>query len=648
MSIVVGPERCAVGGYELLEPLGVGGMTSVYMAKHEQQDGFVALKLPKREIIERAGGAAAFLREIRTATSLEHPNIVLTRTSGTHEGQPFLVMSLLEGGTLADKCNRRQYREPKLALEVMLKIAKAVDFAHRRDVFHCDLKPANILLDSKGEPYVSDFGLAQVLQESASSSDRTGCGGTWGWMSPEQVEGKGLRATSDVFALGLMLHWLLTGKMAFGNGEDFRQRVVSSPRPSPGPWRPTLRWTLGAIVERALQVDIDDRYGSPGELADELGRARRGLPVAAERNRAACRAFKWVGRHRLVVLGIAISVALLISLPIIQLSVLGELKNIVRYRNVSHAAAQAGAVMNELRSVAELIEAKANNPSVRKLVDHPDLYDPASALNVEGTGLDAAFVLDESGMIRARWPSPGEYRYPDRYFGFRDYFHCQNDIADARARHPSWHIPGVCVSRALHNTSDNRLYIGFSAPIYDNAGRHVGAVLASTKARTTFGAVQMNCTGLGDCMTALLGPRDRGSTLEPLPQAILILAEPGLVEGTELSLPAELSSLICKRFGCERRLEGEFEPRLEEPLVIDDYIDPVTNMRSLAAAAPVGHTGLIVLVATPTRALDAFWNRSKEKAVALLPAPLALVGFLAVLLYGIPALLAFVARRRAV
>jgi hypothetical protein len=608
-----------IGEYETLYQLEEGGMATVHVAKKPHEEEPVAIKMPKAEVIERVGGAALFREEIQKASSLRHPNIVRVEASGTHDGKPFFVMPLL-AGTLADDERRRAHRQPERAVGLMIKIARAIQFAHQKPVLHCDLKPSNILMDAEGEPYVSDFGLARIGLKN-STSGRTAYGGTPGWMSPEQASEQPLETTSDVFCLGLMLSWLLTGRPAFGDGRDFKKRVTTEEHVAPGRWLPSLKWALDAIAHRALQRDPKGRYQTAAAFADDLERARDGLPIACEERLLFRKAVKWVRRHRILAAAAIELVLLLLYLPLIPLSVLGELRSTMLQRNMSFATAQAGAVMNELRSFAERVEKMATNPNIQALVAHDDLYHPPAALATAGSEFDLAFVLDATGTLRARWPDPGSYRYPGRDFRFRDYFACQKSLADAKAHGAARPKPEVCISRAFHNVIDRYMHIAFSVPLFDPQGNYTGGLVATRRVRSTFGAVQMNCSGGGDCMTALLGPRDRDGPNEALPGAICILAEPGLPEHTEMSLPAALSSTICSRFGCNRSLELQFEPRLDRPLVLERYDDPVSRAQSLAALAPVGHTALVVLVATPNSAVDALRNKLMSMTASSLWVP---------------------------
>src|SRR5262245_4249580 len=215
------PPLPSVPGYALLRELGRGGMGVVFLAQQLRLNRPVALKMP------HAGLSAEEWRRFRTeaeaAARLSHPNIVQVHETGEHEGRPFLVMELIEGGSLAQQLTQAPLAA-RPAAELLEKLARAVHYAHQRGVIHRDLKPSNVLLMTDGTPKVSDFGLARRLGESSSlggePSARTQTGavlGTPSYMAPEQAAGQGKEAgpATDVYALGAILYECLTGQPPF-------------------------------------------------------------------------------------------------------------------------------------------------------------------------------------------------------------------------------------------------------------------------------------------------------------------------------------------------------------------------------------------------------------------------------------------------
>ena len=425
--------------------------------------------------------------------------------------------------------------------------------------------------------------------------------------SAERTEPSVLTAASDVFSLGVMLRWLLDSPPD-GSGRARR------------PWRQRrLFWELGTIAERASQPEPARRYPSAAKVAEELERARDGYPLEAERHLPLRRAAKWVRRHRLVTALGAQALMLLVYFALVPFAVLREVRSTIRQRNEFAALAQAGAVMNELRSLATQIEALAATPEVRALVDHPDVYAPPLALTERLDSFDSLAVFGLDGTVRARSPRPRS-AYAERNFAFRDYRRTLEQLAQRPAGAP----PRAYVSRVFRSKPDGRLFIGVTAPLFGPDGAPVGFVLGSTLARATFGAVQMNCTGDGDCMTALLGSRDRDGPDEAMPDAVNVLAQPGLGDGEDRTLDRATSLQLCRALGCVPRLRDQLALPSRRPVVIlDDYRDAVSTRRSIAAAAPVGGTGLVVLVATPDSAADALTRRMLDRMKAFLWIPIA-------------------------
>ncbi|HYO94395.1 MAG TPA: serine/threonine-protein kinase, partial [Polyangiaceae bacterium] len=356
-------EQSAFGEYERLQLLGEGAMGAVYLARHRASEELVALKVARRELLERPGGFELFRRQGKTESALKHPNIVHVQGAGTCGGQPFLVMPLMEGGTLAEPERAAQYATPEARLQLVLKLARAVQFAHERGILHCDLKHDNILFDGEGEAHVSDFGLACTL-DAAGAGDVEGVrGGTRGWMAPEQVTGDPLTTAADAFALGVLLHWLGTRQLPFGSDEEFERRVLCGPPPAAGDWSPELEWGLRAIAEKALQIRAEERYESPAALADDLVRLRDQRPLAGAKTPMLARAWLWTERHR------GARNALFLLMPcfaaltfVLALAQRHELRAAVLSMNAYAASGQAATVLYQLREYANAIEHAAADP----------------------------------------------------------------------------------------------------------------------------------------------------------------------------------------------------------------------------------------------------------------------------------------------
>ena len=628
---VVEPNQAQViGGYSLISLLGEGGCGVVYLARELGSDRLVALKVAKPDA---QLAQLLFREEIKNACKLAHPNIVgVLAGAQTESGQAFLAMELMENGTLLEAVEVGQFRERRAILGLVLKLARALEHAHRYFVLHCDLKPENILFDADGEPHLADFGLAQLTCDS-DSGQPVSCGGTRGWMSPEQARAKlspsepgALTAASDVFSLGVVLHWLLSGELPFGERSDFEQRVQFQPAPSPVPyrrWAADLDWELAVICQGAMAKDPAKRYRSAAELADDLERALHGVPISAERSLPARRLAKWVRRHKLLALAGMLLALLLLYLPIVPFLVLEQSRSVLIEQNSNAAMYQAGAVMNELRALGERLQWIADEEDVQHLVEHRELATVPVALSRHfGSGFENLVVFSADGILRAHMRK-AENLPPGFSYAFRDYFQGAMRLGRDGVRQ-------VYVARSLRSKSSDQMALDLALPMFGKTGEFIGFLSGSQQLSSTFGAVQMNCAGRGNCMTELLGPRDRDAADVPVPTTIRVVAAPGLEPGAEIAWDLSLGRTICARLGCTPALRDQFQARTGIRPVVADYVDPVSHLASIGAFAPVGGTGLVVVVATPRSAVRELTDRMLRKARAFLGAPM----LLGVLLLG--------------
>lgn len=267
-----------IGRYEIKRELGRGGMAGVYEAHDPRFERTVAVKVLPRELMVDAMFRARFEREAKVIASLEHPGIVPVYDYGEEDGQPYLVMQYMAGGSLAERLVLGRLPLAETA-DLIGRIAPAVDYANGRGISHRDLKPANIVFDRGGEPRVADFGIARISESKTALTQ--GVIGTPAYMSPEQWEGIALDGRSDVYSLGVMAFEMLTGQTPYvaETMTGFMKAHLMNDIPDARDRVPQLPVAVQHALARALAKDRAQRYETASEFARDLTAAAQGRPL---------------------------------------------------------------------------------------------------------------------------------------------------------------------------------------------------------------------------------------------------------------------------------------------------------------------------------------------------------------------------------
>ena len=266
-----------VGRYELVELIGQGGMGAVYKAFDPVLRRTVAVKLISAVLDDKPQTRERFFREARAAGQLSHRNIIVIYDLGEDAGQPFLAMEHLTGASLDVRMSRGRPLSRERAVDLIIDVCGALEYAHARGIVHRDIKPANLFLTDADDVKILDFGLAHLVSSELTRSEAIL--GTANYMAPEQVRGERVDRRADLFATGAVLYELLTGRKAF-EGDSFANTLYQVLETMPEPVRtydPTIPLPLAAVVERALAKRREDRQQTAAEMARELQVSRESL-----------------------------------------------------------------------------------------------------------------------------------------------------------------------------------------------------------------------------------------------------------------------------------------------------------------------------------------------------------------------------------
>lgn len=409
------PAKRILGDYELLAPIGEGGMGIVWKARQLGLNRLVALKTLHAGAFASAMAQLRFRGEVETVARLNHPNIVTFFEAGEDDGVSFYTMALVEGGTLAQRLKAGPDRPGIRTLVTLIsRIARAIHFAHLHGILHRDLKPSNVLLDVHGSPLVADFGLARSILPGADLTSSGAMLGSPQYMAPEQAEGDAaqLSVAADVYSLGAILYECVCGRPPFEAPTQLAViQLVRSTEPSApssrtarieGTSRLALR-DLDIIALKCLRKDPRERYASAADLADELDRWLQGRPINARPVGLIGRGWRWCRREP-VLAGAAGSVAFLLLII-----ATGALLHGRRMANAGRQISSQAAQLRDRNTVLQLKDAETlfeRGESARAVATLASMVrsDPSNA--VAATRLTSALQLRPFATIQTAFRIP--------------------------------------------------------------------------------------------------------------------------------------------------------------------------------------------------------------------------------------------------
>ncbi len=314
-ALAVADTHWRLGNYEILEEIGRGGMGVIYRARQRHSRRIVALKRVLGYHADSRETLTRFRREAEAAASLDHPNILpIYEVGESEDGLPYFSMKFAPGGSLQEVATVLHDNSREI-VRLMAKVASAVQYAHRKGILHRDLKPGNILLDGRGEPFVSDFGLAKWLDASSDITRTLTIFGTPGYIAPEQAKGAAntARPTVDIYSLGAILFGLLAGRPPFLGEHALAviQQAAETPAPKLRSFVNGADRDLETICARCLEREPEARYRQAGDLAEDLERWLEDRPILARPVSPPVKVWRWTRRNPAIAGAAAASVALL-------------------------------------------------------------------------------------------------------------------------------------------------------------------------------------------------------------------------------------------------------------------------------------------------------------------------------------------------
>ncbi len=274
-----------IGPYKILEMLGQGGMGVVYRGMHTKLEQMVAIKVLSPAYSQDVSMRARFVHEAKLQAKLSHPNVVNILNYLEDDKNIYLVMEFVEGETLELRLLNTGALDMVECYHITLSVLDALDFMHEKGIIHRDIKPSNIMLTNMDQVKVTDFGIAKALGEEGQTRTGVHVGTVW-YMSPEQIKGKNLNVTSDIYALGITLYQMTTGVVPFRSESEFevmKAHVEQTPKP-PVSLNPDIPQKMNDIILKALAKDEKERFQSAKELKKAIYELAYGVPLEGWQN----------------------------------------------------------------------------------------------------------------------------------------------------------------------------------------------------------------------------------------------------------------------------------------------------------------------------------------------------------------------------
>jgi len=272
------------GPYQIVAPLGEGGMAAVYKAYQPAMERYVAMKVLPRHLADDTQFVARFQREAKLLAHLQHPHILPVFDYGQAEGYTYIVMPLVQTGTLTDTLQRSPLPLPRIR-QVISQVGEALDYAHRRGLVHRDVKPSNILIDESGNSLLTDFGLARMVEATVNLTTSGTMMGTPAYMSPEQGSGQKIDARSDIYSIGVVLYEMATGRVPYRAETPVAVvfKHIHDPLPPPRTFNRDLPEAVERVILKALSKRPEDRYQTAGDMVQAIRVAIPDLPPGSSK-----------------------------------------------------------------------------------------------------------------------------------------------------------------------------------------------------------------------------------------------------------------------------------------------------------------------------------------------------------------------------